>query len=138
MDVMLAKAQAYVGTPYLPGEFDCADLAAKVQWELFGKVVPLPPNRKRPAGALGQAREVKALQGQLADPIDAPETGCAVLLQEPTDHGLMWHIGTVFMDRRQVWVLHNSMRLGGACLHRMEDLLRWGMRLESYYRCRTA
>ena len=139
MDAMLAKAEKYVGTPYLEGEFDCADLAARVQWDLFGRVVALPVHRRRPRGAMGQAREIRALQADLADRIETPETGCGVRMQEPTDTGgQRWHIGTGFVVGRHVWVLHNNYQAGSACLQRLQDLQRFGLHLEGYYRWREA
>lgn len=138
MDAMLAKAEKYVGTPYLEGEFDCADLAAKVQWELFGRLVALPVHRRRPRGAMGQAREIRAHQADLADRIDQPVTGCGVLMYEPTETGgQRWHIGTGFVVGRQVWVLHNNFQASSACLQRLQDLRLFGLHLEGYYRWRA-
>lgn len=133
MDAMLARAEQYVGTPYLEGVFDCADLAAKVQWEVFGKLIALPAHRKRPAGAMGQAREIRSLQHELATPIDLPVTGCGVLMYQPTEQAMRWHIGTAFVVDTDVWVLHNSFSMGCACLQRLGDVQRHGTRLEGYY-----
>ncbi len=133
MDAMLRQAQKYVGLDYVAGEFDCADLAVLVQRELFGREVPLPATRRRPGGARGQAREINLWRDALAVPIDAPVTGCAVLLSEPDGGGRTWHVGTVFMDAHQAWVLHNNFAQGSAALQRLADLRRWGMRLEGFY-----
>lgn len=133
MDAMLAKAEKYVGMPYLEGQFDCADLAVMVQWELFDRLVGLPVHRKRPAGAMGQAREIHALRLGVAERIDAPVTGCGALMYEPLDNGQRWHIGTVFMAGSEVWLLHNSFTMACACLQRVADLQRFGARLEGYY-----
>lgn len=138
---LLQRAQAYVGTPYVAGEFDCADLAARVQWEMFERLVALPVHRRRPMGAMGQAREIHALRGDLADLIDQPETGCGVLLWEPADDGAgtpVWHIGTVFVAHGETWVLHNSWKMGSAALQRLNDLRRYGLRLDGFYRWRAA
>jgi hypothetical protein len=138
MDTMLAKAEKYVGMPYIEGAFDCADLAAKVQWEMFGQLVALPVHRKRPGGAMGQAREINTLKVQVADPIDAPVTGCFALMYEPVDNSQRWHVGTVFVANGEVWLLHNSFTMGCACLQRVADLQRFGARLEGYYAWRPA
>lgn len=130
MHELFKKAQAYVGTPYLVGEFDCADLAQKVQWELFERAVALPCPRPRPGGVRGQAREIQRLQGDLADKIDVPVTGCGVLMHDVTP---VWHIGTVFWHDGAVWVLHNSAALGSAALQRLEDLKRFGLKVEGFY-----
>lgn len=133
MDPMLREAQKYVGMGYAPGEFDCADLAALVQREVFGREVALPAVRVRPGGARGQAREVHRWRDAIARPITTPVTGCVVLLWEPDDGGRTWHVGTVFMQGHEVWVLHNSSAQGGAALQRLQDLRLWGMKLEGYY-----
>ena len=124
--------------PYVEGVFDCADLAAKVQCELFGLLVALPVHRKRPGGAMGQAREIHALQAEVADRIEQPVTGCGALMYEPTDNGQRWHIGTVFVAGGEVWLLHNSFTMACACLQRLADLQRFGARLEGYYAWRAA
>lgn len=137
MTTMFEQAQRYVGTPYVPGEFDCADLAVRVQRELFGREVALPVHRDRPAGTRGQAREIMRLRDTLADRVNIPADGCGVLLWEPTGeagHDLrLWHIGTVFLHAGETWVLHNSERIGSAALHRLFDLQRWGMRVDGFY-----
>lgn len=137
MTDLFKRAQAYVGTPYLVGEFDCADLAVRVQHELWGRVVELPVHRKRPGGVMGQAREIHRLQAELARRVVLPVTGCGVLLHDgearPT-----WHIGTVFLHEGEVWVLHNSHTLGSAALHRLEDLRRFGLKVEGFYAWRAA
>lgn len=137
MDTMLKLAERYVGTPYLEGEFDCADLAQRVQWEVFGRLVELPTHRARPAGAMGQKREIRKWQDVLAIGIAAPQTGCGVLMFEPSASSgsdvLLWHIGTVFVDGPDVWVLHNSAAMGSALLQRLPDMRCQGMRVEGFY-----
>lgn len=137
------QAQRYVGTPYLVGQFDCADLAARVQQEIFGRRVGLPIHRERPGGARGQAREILRLRDQVADRIDVAADGCAVLLWGLNDGtpapGLkVWHLGTAFLHAGEVWVLHNSAHLGSAALHRLADLRGWGLRLDGFYAWRSA
>ncbi len=138
MDTMLRQAQQYVGTPYVPGVFDCADLAVKVQWELFQRLVPLQTERKRPRGVRGQARLITSLKDQVGDRIDGPDTGCVVLLTSPAGEGTRWHIGTVFVVGNAVWVLHNSALMGNAWLQRLPDLERMGARVEGFYAWRQA
>jgi len=139
---LFLQAQRYVGTPYLPGVYDCADLAAKVQHEVFGRVIALPDHRARPAGARGQAREVLGLRDKLAERVELPADGHAVLLWEPDGEAgqnlRIWHVGTVFMHAGEIWVLHNSAKLGSAALHRLADLRRWGMRLDGFYAWKDA
>lgn len=135
--VTLHDAEPYVGTPYIAGEFDCADLCRKVQWEVFGRVIALPEARPRPGGARGQGRAIDSLRDAVAVRLEGPSTGCGVLLWEPDGEAgqdlRLWHVGTVFVHADEVWVLHNSHKLGSAHLQRLDDLLRWGMRLDGYY-----
>lgn len=128
-----SRLQTYVGRPYLEGEFDCADLAALVQAEVFGRAVALPAARRRPQGRAGQCATIHALRDAVALRVDMPFTGCGVLLTEPAQGGLAWHIGTGAMHRGEVWVLHNSNPATGARLERLQDLQRWGLRLEGFY-----
>lgn len=132
----LQDAERYVGLPYVAGEFDCADLVVRVQRELFGRELAVPADRPRPGGARGQAREIGRWREALALRTDLAETGCAVLMTEPAEHGETWHLGTVFMQPAylgEVWVLHASATLGGVALQRLRDLQRWGLRLEGFY-----
>jgi hypothetical protein len=121
------RAQAYVGTPYIEGEFDCADLAVQVQAEVFGKAITLPAHHAR--GRSTQAAQINRLAGTLARRIDEPVTGAGVLLQG----GGLWHIGTVFMRGGDVWVLHNSADMGSAALWQLPMFGRRGMNVEGYY-----
>lgn len=135
--VALRAAEHYVGTPYIEGTFDCADLAQLVQWELFDHVIDLPAHRARPAGAMGQRREINKWREPLATAIDAPVTGCAVLMFEPSleagNAAQLWHVGTVFLQGSEIWVLHNSFAMGSALLQRLNDMKRQGMRVEGFY-----
>jgi hypothetical protein len=133
MDEMLRSAERYVGTPYVEGSFDCADLTDLVQRELFGRETGLPVHRVRPIGAMGQAREIRKWQGELATRIDEPVTGCAVLMFEPGPTSPIWHVGTVFISGQDVWVLHNSFAMGSALLQRLPDMCRQGMRVDGFY-----
>ena len=129
----IKRMQAYVGTPYLLGRFDCWDLAAQVLREVFGRETVVPDHRDRPLGAAGQRREIVALRDEVAVKVDVPFTGCGALLFEPGMFAPVWHIGVVALHGGEVWVLHNSEKLGSAHLQRLSDLQRFGMRLEGYY-----
>lgn len=125
------RLQGYVGRPYRAGIYDCAHLAADVQREVFGRTVALPA--VHPKGSAGQRREINGLRDEIALKVDARFDGCAALLYAPGVFAPIWHIGTVADFRGEAWVLHNSAKLGSACLHRLKDLQRWGMSLEGWY-----
>jgi hypothetical protein len=47
---------------------------------------------------------------------------------------MAWHIGTVFVYRDDVWVLHNSHAMGSASLNRLRDFAWRGQRIEGFYK----
>lgn len=133
----LQAAECFVGTAYVPGQYDCAHLFLDVQRQVFGRTVVLPvalvPEHAQ--GRAHQAAQIRAVRDQLAQPLPAPEHGCAVLLISADAAGhATWHIGTVFLCRQEVWVLHNSAVMGSAALHRLRDFALRGQRLEGFYK----
>lgn len=132
----LADAERYVGKPYIEGVFDCADLAAQVQWELFGVVIELPTQRARPHSPRAQARAIAAFAPKVVQQIAAPAHGCGVLMWESaaieSGANRQWHIGTAFLQNGEVWVLHSTVQ-AGAVLHRLPDLGRFGLHVEGFY-----
>ena len=121
-------AQAYVGREYVPGQYDCAHLAADVQAQVFGRAVHLPAVHR--CGRAGQGAQIRALRDELATPIAQAQHGCAVLLRSACG---AWHIGTVFVQGSVTWVLHNSARMGSAALTRLADFGRLGLAVEGCY-----
>lgn len=126
-----AQVQPFVGLQYEAGQFDCADLAALIQRDLFGRCVTLPGHR--PAGAMTQAAAIHRHAQELASRIDAAVVadGDAVLLQQS---GRIVHIGTFFRVAGVARVLHNSATIGHSVLHRLSDLPAFGLRVEGFYR----
>ena len=132
--VTLRDAERYVGLPYVPGEFDCMDLAIRVQRELFGRDLSALAGRSHGLGVRGQGREISRLRDAVATRVELADTGCAVLMSEPGDLVPTWHIGTAFVQGdMSVWVLHASAAQGGVVLQRLNDLRRFGMHLEGFY-----
>lgn len=125
------KLQAYVGREYIPGLYDCAHLARDVQRDQFGREIALPG--VHPGGQAGQRRVILEMREELAQRIDVPFPGCAVLLSEPTDTGELLHIGTVALRFGEPWVLHNSAKLGSAQFKSLADLQRMGLRFEGWF-----
>jgi hypothetical protein len=125
-----------VGMAYEAGAFDCSDLVALVLRELFGQALALPPHAERPGGRAGRRALIRGMQEQLAKPLDAPELGAVALMQQSVDGGgTVWHLGVIFGDANEWWVLHNAQTLGGVWLHRMKELGRLGLQMEGVYSC---
>lgn len=125
------KAQSFVGTPYLAGEFDCAHFFIKAQKEIFNRTVLLP-FEKHNQGKAGQAAQIKLVRDNLAVKIE-PENGCAVLMISINT----WHVGTLLIYNGTQWVLHNSRAIGGVELTKIRDLPSRGLRVEGFYRLCT-
>lgn len=130
-----AAAQSYVGTEYVPGTYDCAHLFLDVQRKVFGRTVTVPTALASHAqGRAHQAAQISAARDALAQRISDPVHGCGVLITSPNDAGhLLWHLGTVFVYRGEVWVLHNSAVMGNASLNRLRDFAWRGQRIEGFY-----
>lgn len=126
----LADVERFVAIPYDEREFDCADLVALVQRELFGRDVQMPG--RRPRGVEGQA----AL-GELSQPYGqrtaTPQDGDLVLMIE---HGQKrpGHAGVYFWLGHEGHCLHSNERNGCSVIHKIRDLPDFGLRIEGYYR----
>jgi len=126
----LADVERFVAIPYDEDRFDCADLVAQVQRELFGRDVRMPS--RRPRGARGAA-ELGSLSQPYATPREGPpQDGDLVLM---FDHGERspGHAGVFFHLAHEGWVLHSNERNGCSVLHRVRDLPGFGLRIEGYY-----
>lgn len=145
MTPTLRDAEQYVtrNLTYVEGEFDCASLALLVQRELFGRDIPLPAAGSRAKGRRGQARDIQNYQPDLADKVETPSTGNAVILWETTPDGeppfdRQWHIGTAFVQDGACWVLHCANEASGVRLQRLEHIVDAGMHLDGFYAWRDA
>lgn len=130
----LRDAERYVGWPYVEGEFDCMHLAVMVQADLFGRVVPWPA--EHPAGDAAQMRAIRRHAPELADRVAEPRAGDAVLMVCTTDKGTHLHIGTLFEQLGERWVLHSGPGTD-TILQRLVDARRLGARVEGFYRWRA-
>lgn len=129
---MLDKLNQFVGRAHSP-DFDCADLAIAVAREIFGREIALPTVRPRPLGARGQALALRVAMGELARPVPEPSDGDLVLMQL-RGSDLPGHVGTYFHVAHEAHVLHTSLALGYAGLHKLRDLPRYGITFKGFYR----
>lgn len=130
--IEVRKLDAFVGREHAP-DYDCADLALDVARELFGRHIVLPTARPRPLGTRGQALALRVAMDELARPVDEPRDGDLVLMRLKGAE-IAGHIGTYFRVAHEAHVLHTSLALGFAGLHKIRDLPRYGIHVESYYR----
>lgn len=130
---MIKALNQFIGRPHMAESYDCADLAMDVARELFDRHVVLPTHRPRPQGQRGQSAAIQAIFGTVAFEITEPADGDLVLMQS-TGQALPGHIGTYFFVNYQPHVLHTSVALGYASLHKLTALPALNLRVVGFYR----
>lgn len=116
----------YIGIPY--ADCDCAELAARVQREVFGRDVRLPTERA--CNRAGKSAQIESLLDDFGEPTRAPQDGDAVLMRA----GPLWHIGVFCQIGGQRWLLHTTSTSKFSAriqLRRVSDL---NMAVEGFYR----
>lgn len=135
-DVTLRQADSLVGLPYRRRAFNCLHLAVHAQWVLFGRVVA-GTVRAVPTRAAEQDRMLLELRDELADRVDEPVVGDVALFEDLYEPG-QWHIGTLFSDGCEPWMLHSREAVGRSVLERLRETMTGrGLRLEGCYRWRA-
>lgn len=120
--------QQYIGMPYIEGEQDCGEFAARIQREVFRREVRLPTERA--AGLRGKSRQIESLLDDYGLVTDAPVDGDAVLMKG----GSLWHIGVYALIGGIPYVLHAMKNAGQVVLHRLRDLENQGLKFEGFYK----
>jgi hypothetical protein len=129
------QINAFVGLPYEEGRFDCADLAVKIQRDLYGKHIGLPAHH--PQGAKTQAAAIRRNSEELATRItreEAMDGDAIVIVSTDGEGGTLLHIGTLFYLSSIPWVLHTSVTTGHSLLQRLSDLPLFRLKVEGFYR----
>lgn len=131
--VTLRQAETLVGIPYVEGSFDCVHLVALTHQQLFGRTVPIP--QLHPRGRRGQAAVIARLTSAVVERVAEPATGdVGLYIETEDDGGERFHVGTVFLQAGERWLLHAHATSGFSVLQREGDALRMGLRLDGYYR----
>ncbi|WFG37993.1 hypothetical protein 20Sep420_00109 [Pseudomonas phage 20Sep420] len=125
----LSQVTPFIGLPYCPKTFDCADLVVKVQAELFGRDIVLPS--RRPRGRIGQARLGELSRAYVTE-TDAPQDGDLVLMSEFPNKKFS-HVGVYFFLANEPYILHAQDELVGSITTRVRDLASARLRIEGYY-----
>lgn len=119
----------YVGEPYIPGEGDCAALAAKVALEVLGIADSLPVPHA--SGHRNQAKQVYEHKDNLAVRVDAPIEGHPILFNA---RGQTCHIGVACWLAGEWWVLHADQGIGFVIRERLRDMTRFRYSTEGFYK----
>lgn len=117
----------YIGTPYR--ECDCAELAQRVQREVFWREIALPSERD--GGVFALSAQIQRLRDDYGSRTEQPVDGDAVLM---LGAGRLWHIGVYVETCDIAYVLHAIRSAGQACLHKLRDLQRMGFTVEGFYK----
>ena len=133
MQITAAQVERYVGVPYVPGKFDCADLVQQVLRELFGVEINLPQDRPRFTHRSAMLAQIIRHRPAVAVKRHSPATwqsGDGVLMcvgRLPT------HIGLLFDLDGEWWVLHNDAECRASVLTRVRELGAAGFNLDGVY-----
>lgn len=122
-------SEQYVGTAY--ADCDCAQLAQRVQREMFGRAIAMPSERD--GGVFALSAQIQRLRDDYGTRTETPAEGDAVVTCQ---HGRLWHVGIYVVIGGEPYVLHAVRSAGQACLHKLRDLARWGFTVEGYYQWR--
>lgn len=118
----------YIGLPYLPQDFDCASLAAKVSEDVFQKSIDLPLSHGDTYR--GQSKQILRHRDELAYKIEKPVDGCPALFY---GRGRLCHIGVMCWIEGDWWVLHNDESSRFVIRQRLRDMTRILFKLEGFY-----
>ncbi len=133
MHVTLRDAERLVGRPHIDGVADCGHLVVDTQRLLFNREVDLP--LQHPQGRRGQAALIGRLSAVLVQRVDVPATGdVGLYIEDDDDGGWHFHLGTIFVQGGERWLLHSHATTGASILQREADALRLGLRVEGHYR----
>lgn len=118
----------YIGLPWIERQFECSDLAALVQREVFGRDLHLPTEHGE--GPFGRSAAISRNRDEFAQRVETPADGDGVLLRV---RGHLQHIGVYCLIEGEAWVMHNQKNVG---VHRtrLRELAQWGYAMEGYYR----
>lgn len=121
-------SDVYIGEPYIPETGDCAALAERVAFEVFGKSVCLPTTHALTYRE--QATQIMGLRESYAEQIPSPIDGCPVLF---IGRGRLCHIGVMCWIADEWWVLHADQSAGSVLRQRLRDVTRLHFKVEGYY-----
>lgn len=123
-------ALAWIGTPYVPGAYDCFDFVRDVMSAQFGREIRIPP-RPQPASRRTNGRLIAAARDDSARRVDNPREGDAVLLREAGCSLPGFHVGIYVTPEMQPSVLHCAEGTG-AMLQPLDGLAGWAV--DGYWR----
>ena len=124
----------YVGTPYIVGEFDCANLVEQVLEEQFS-VDSYFPKERDGESVLALSSQIDQLRDDYAEEINSVTEGCLILMRA---RKRLNHIGIGFLKNNEPYCLHNMRNVGMVCAHRVRDLHKLNLEVAGIYKLKHA
>lgn len=120
----------YIGIPFKT--MNCADLALKVQKEVFNKKYDFDYIKPSCDSPFAYSVAIKKnLFDFMESEIKEPYNGCAVLMK---CRNRLNHIGTYYEYKKNRYVLHTSEAFGSSVIHKISDLKRLFIDIEGFYK----
>jgi hypothetical protein len=120
---------SFVGRTYIPEEYDCVHLVVEVQKEIYGKAIEIPVERE--ANVIKLCRQIDQHLETFYEQVDVPEDGDMVLMK---CKGRLNHTGVYVLIDGTPYVLHNLRSIMSVAMHRLRDLEKYAVIVDSYYR----
>lgn len=128
-------SEKYVGKPYHDGEYDCAIMTLEIEMNEFGRLIDLPKDRVLNSDGSpnwrGISNQIEKNKYSYAEKTNSPVDGDVVLM---IGRGRLNHIGVFCVIDGINYVLHNIRNVGSVCLHKINDLSRFNLQVEGYYK----
>lgn len=122
----------YVGREYIPEEFDCVHLVVEVQNKIYGKQIEVQVEREQNVFKL--CRQIDQHLETFYEQVEQPEEGDMVLMK---CRGRLNHTGVYVVIDGVPYVLHNLRSIMSVALHKLRDLEKYGVYVDSYYRVKN-
>lgn len=125
-------SQPYVGIPYIPGVYDCADMCAQVCKDIFGKKVDIPRHSQTDTEKLSALFDEH--KNDYLESVISPRDGDIALMLSGKQ---LNHIGIFFKLNQGQYILHNHRAIGSVVVDSVLRLRARGLRIEGYYRLKN-
>lgn len=123
---------AFIGREYVPEEYDCVHLVVEVQKRIYGKTIEIPVERE--TNFIRLSKQIDQHLETFYEQVTEPQDGDMVLMK---CRGRLNHTGVYVVINGTAYVLHNLRNIMSVALHRVRELERYGLIVDSYYRVKT-
>lgn len=122
----------FVGKPYIPDQYDCVHLVVDVQKQVYGKDIEIPVEREEHVFLL--SKQIDQHLETFYEQVEVPQEGDMVLMK---CKGRLNHTGVYVVINGVAYVLHNLRSIMSVALHKVRELEKYGVVVDSYYRVKN-